>query len=542
MEGEKRDNRHFVHLLKKARDSGISDTHNNGERDSPRRPPACSEYHDVYVSFGVLNIHAIDQIQQRFHVLFNMYCAWDEDIQNISIGDNDEDLEHMGASWQKDMFFGNDKGVAATAANGGSGRQSQMEYLTQLLQTSQAGSQCERRGGSCFNPQIRFTNCMEWNEDEHAEWFRVVSHKVNSGSDIWEPYQRLSIKEVKDMQENNSSMNNISNTKVRIVWAQRVQGWFEEDFEMKKFPFDVQHLHIGVTSRWDHKKVGISYDKYTPSTVSSQALTSQTWEMCAPRIMSFRDDWSKRSLPLLTEKTDSATAAQYCMAYFALTTARHSGFVMKNVMLIMTMVGFFSFAAFALDPLSLSNRQSVILTLVLTTVAFKYVTMSMMPEIPYLTMLDTVTYGCFLLQALMLLFICIIAKIQNNELRSVVNTSCLGVSTLLWLSLLLWFLIRSFTILRQRERYLDCCDQKYQDAFDTRKFKDDRINEQDLPVPPTTEEFSPCFQRQMRRSTVMKREYTSRNMMKKWRRWKKPGDYSRSTSKNINASASSDLA
>ena len=95
--------------------------------------------------------------------------------------------------------------------------------------------------------------------------------------------------------------------KFRVIWAQRVQGWFEEDFEMNNFPLDVQHLHIGVTSRWDSTKVGISFDKFNPSTVSSQALTAQTWELCDPRIMSFRDDWDVGTKPLLTDKLDSAT-------------------------------------------------------------------------------------------------------------------------------------------------------------------------------------------------------------------------------------------
>ena len=259
-----KDNRHFVYELKKTRDESISK-----ESESNQQP-----YKDVFVSFRVLNIHAIDQVNQRFHILFNTYVAWDEDLTNIPTIKDDQVKK---GKWRKEMFYPKDE-------------------ISKV-----------------FDPQVRFTNCMDWNKDEHEEWFRVVSYTTQTEKDklnVWDPYKYLSVKQVSELQKQMDTNKNMTNThsgKYRIIWAQRVQGWFEEDFEMGKFPLDIQHLHIGITSRWDSTKVGLSFDKFNPSTVSSQALTSQTWELCDPRILSFRDDWDVHTKPLLTDKLDSAT-------------------------------------------------------------------------------------------------------------------------------------------------------------------------------------------------------------------------------------------
>ena len=245
------DNRHFVQKLREARKEAQEDH-------------SLPDYKDLYVSFRVHNIHEISQQGQRFHVLFNVYVAWDESVHNIQT--ITEEQAEKG-SWKKEFFYP------------------------------------ENEKWKVFDPQLRFTNCVDWNKDEFEEWLRVVSYVPKQEKEkTWEQYKYLSVKEVRELQQTNDQ-----DVKTRVVLAQRCQGWFEEDFEMRYFPLDVQHLHIGVTSRWDHKRVGISFDKSQPPTVSSAGLTSQGWNLYSPRILSYRDDWSENTLSLLTDKLDSAT-------------------------------------------------------------------------------------------------------------------------------------------------------------------------------------------------------------------------------------------
>lgn len=294
------------------------------------------------MSFLVHNIHEVDVPRQRFHALFNMYVSWKEEKVNVN-----PDADPSSDVWSKDMFK------------------------------------------KCFDAELRLTNCMEWNPDEDEVWYRVVTvdktQKVKCNQ-----YRHISVSKFK------SKIKNDNNVEVSVIRAQRFQGWFEEDFEMKDFPLEAQHLHLGV-----------SFDRYQPSTVSSQALSSQEWTMSDPRRFSYRDNWDENSLRLLTEKADSASGVRYCKAEFAITILRKAGNVLWNMMFIMTLVGCFSCTIFALSPSDLGSRLSVVLTLVLTTVAFKSVTMNMMPAISYMTMMDGVIYGCMLLQAIMLLSICI---------------------------------------------------------------------------------------------------------------------------------------
>ena len=291
-----------------------------------------------------------------------------------------------------------------------------------------------------WDPQLRFTNCYELSDD-YESWYRVVSLSDHS---FIKPSQLSEHK------------------KVRVMYCQRIQGWFHEGFEMQNFPFDLQHLHIGLTSSWSHNSVALSFDKIKPTRVSSQALTSQTWEMSAPRLLSYNSDWDRKSLPMLSQSTDSASGARYCRLYLALTISRRPNFIMWNVMVIMALVGFLSFATFALDPSELGDRQACVLTLVLTTVAFKYVTTSMMPEISYVTMMDVVIYSCMFLQAFMMLGICIVANIDDPD--RVVDFCCAAVLAAGWLGTLIWFAIRSLWLNRQRDQYLKMCHEKFEQS------------------------------------------------------------------------------
>lgn len=261
----KEDNRHFVHSLRTTRETGLQKNKESQDQSD--------DYRDVHVSFRVHNVHEIDQKNQRFHVLFNVYTAWDENLNNITIEEEHANIN----TWQKEMFYP------------------------------------EKSEWKVFDPQIRFTNCMDFNKTAHEEWFRVVKYTLNVNNDDWKEYEYLSVKEVYELQQKETKIEGI-----RIIRARKVQGWFEEDFEMLHFPLDVQHLHIGVTSRWDHSKVGISFDKFIPSTVSSEALNAQTWEMGVPRMLSFRDDWGIGTLPMLTRKLDSATGKNNIVIYLSI--------------------------------------------------------------------------------------------------------------------------------------------------------------------------------------------------------------------------------
>ncbi len=366
---------------------------------------------DVYVSFLVHKIHEVNIPKQRFHAHFNVHASWKEKNSKAKIC---PDYDASSEIWTAKMF------------------------------------------AECSDPHLRMTNCIEMDKDDHEEWFKVAVVDEDQQSK-WNKYRYISVNEFKGLNDDIS---------VWIVKSQRIRGWFEEDFEMMDFPLDVQHLHLGVMSRWDETRVALSFDRCQPSTVSSQALSSQEFIMSAPRLLSYQDDWDSTSLGFLTKKADSASGARYCKAYFAMTIYRKPGSVMWNVMFIMTIVGFFSFAAFAVPINEIGTRLSVVLTMVLTTVAFKYVTINMMPTISYFTMIDFVIYGCMILQALMVLGICIATRVtcqkKFDQILALVLAS-------VWGCLLIWFVVRFFWLCDHRRKYISECNRRYDDIYDRRK-------------------------------------------------------------------------
>ena len=133
-------------------------------------------------------------------------------------------------------------------------------------------------------------------------------------------------------------------------------------------------------------------------------------------------------------------------------------------MFIMFLIGCMSFSAFLVDINEVGDRQACILTLVLTTVAFKYVTMEMMPEIPYLTILDKVMYGCMVLQAAMLVVISMSANLYKKDVTTAVIFDYYAASamTTLWILLNTWFLYRVYILTSERENYLKDCNEKFE--------------------------------------------------------------------------------
>ena len=78
----------------------------------------------VDLSFSVWNINDIDVINQRFSVRLNIYASWEEDVENITVSDDDTNFGKSNFKW---------------------------------------------------DPQLRYTNCYEQNADEYENWWRVLA-------------------------------------------------------------------------------------------------------------------------------------------------------------------------------------------------------------------------------------------------------------------------------------------------------------------------------------------------------------------------------
>ena len=195
------------------------------------------------------------------------------------------------------------------------------------------------------------------------------------------------------------------------VWVHqnmRVRATFEERLELHDFPIDLQVLHITITSSWDHQAVVLKFADFDTSAVSSNASISQVFQMGPPRLIDYESDWdSDIDLPLLSLPHESRTKARYCRAHIGLVMARNSSYYVANILCVNVVLCISNFSVFFVPPDDGANRINILITLILASAAFKFVSTSMLPETHYLTMLDQ--FGVFVLgqQMLMLTAVCV---------------------------------------------------------------------------------------------------------------------------------------
>merc|ERR1712194_524600 len=108
----------------------------------------------------------------------------------------------------------------------------------------------------------------------------------------------------------------------------------------------------------------------------------------------------------------------------------------------------------------LTDRQEVILVLMIATLTFKYATKDMTPDIPYLTTADYVIYGSTMLQVLMLL--CISLSGWFDDLVTIDNI-CGIVLAILWFTLLLYAGLKCCYLNWYRHQYVTHFDKIFDD-------------------------------------------------------------------------------
>ncbi|ELU17487.1 hypothetical protein CAPTEDRAFT_215265 [Capitella teleta] len=170
-----------------------------------------------------------------------------------------------------------------------------------------------------------------------------------------------------------------SKGEVYVLERRRVRGVFMENLELNDFPLDVQDLTVTITSERPDTEIDIIPDENEMSGINVQTFVDQQeWRLhehieVSKKVMTQEYSSSNRCHPAL-----SVT----CRA------ARRPGYFYWNVFLVMFFISALSFATFAVSPELPQNRLQLSFTLLLTSVAFKFVINQSLPKISYLTYMD----------------------------------------------------------------------------------------------------------------------------------------------------------
>ncbi|XP_078691440.1 cys-loop ligand-gated ion channel-like isoform X1 [Branchiostoma floridae x Branchiostoma belcheri] len=246
-----------------------------------------------------------------------------------------------------------------------------------------------------------------------------------------------------------------------VQQSNRIRATFKEQMELFDFPFDNQELTIQLMSDWPIGQVEFAKNMGIKDTIRTDTFTgSQEWELFGHLLCK----------PSITNQDQSTSHYRYPLYNITAHVQRKMGFYVWNIAFIMFLIMALSFTAFSVPPNEPADRLGVTLTLLLTSVAFKFVVTQSLPTISYLTLLDKYVLLCMIFQCLMAVQNALASIVSNAWLFDLVSMAVLAgivFFTHLVFGVLMFVKIRSTNKqLRQADKeYLELCeniDQFYQ--------------------------------------------------------------------------------
>ena len=174
----------------------------------------------------------------------------------------------------------------------------------------------------------------------------------------------------------------------------RARAIFAEQYELAEFPFDVQDMHITTTLNIPKIRATLIENLEFPSIMMHRTFQHKSvFDIVYGEVLSVEMTTS--------DPSESGACYIYPRCTFITTLSRHHGYYITNVlspMMVLTYLAAVSAGAVDSDGarMSTADRLSVTLTLMLTAVAYKFIVASALPQVSYLTSLDTYVLVCFL--------------------------------------------------------------------------------------------------------------------------------------------------
>jgi hypothetical protein len=196
-----------------------------------------------------------------------------------------------------------------------------------------------------------------------------------------------------------------------VHWEERARGTFTELFELETFPFDVQTLSISmrINSKLDslRKRYACDLHEYVKGKCDpakypnvqyandfavhvKESVRMAEWRIYKPTVdlsgaKAKKKDKEGKVVPReeFIKKCDT-----YCLNIIL---RRRHIYYSANVMAMMGCICTLGLTVYVVPVTDFVGRSSIVLTLMLTAVAFKFLVSGELPKVPYSTYLDTCT-------------------------------------------------------------------------------------------------------------------------------------------------------
>ena len=226
----------------------------------------------------------------------------------------------------------------------------------------------------------------------------------------------------------------------------RYHGDFFQFMRLNAFPFDAQTLKVSLRlpKRTD---AGRSFIQFHNSVGPQQEM--KDWVRLA--------EWLRYE-PRAQTSIDSKGRAKYIIE---IPLVRRYDYYVWSILAVISSISFLAFVSFAINADDLPGRSSLVVTLLLTAVAFKLVISEILPKVSYWTLLDYYINASFLMLLIIALENGAVGIIANRAPQTFVEYELLieGGTALsvfaLWAIFHVWFIGNAIFTRRQETKGLD---------------------------------------------------------------------------------------
>ena len=168
-----------------------------------------------------------------------------------------------------------------------------------------------------------------------------------------------------------------------VIYEERFTAELSSDFDLRRFPFDRQQLHLKIESfRYDHSEM-----KFV-----TRAMTT----LMNPG--AFLPDWTINGVSEHFRQEDANPDARpYSQYVYQIDVTRKRGYYFWNVFLPLAFITMLAWSVFFIAPEDVSTRTTVAITALLTAIAFSLVVSGTRPRVSYLTYMDALFLNAYFL-------------------------------------------------------------------------------------------------------------------------------------------------
>jgi len=231
-------------------------------------------------------------------------------------------------------------------------------------------------------------------------------------------------------------------------FTQILSGKFVNVMDLRNFPFDVQCLEIRI--RFPHGQDRCRIESLPMSATSSSSVVFENSTMLL--------DWDIRSANILTEypKQQKDGKLQLAKPQFRLVIPLERAWWHHVLHIVIVVAGLTTcnFYAFFLPFDDLSGRSQIILTLLLTVIATKFLVKEQLPAVPFVTPLDMYTYGAMSFFALAIIETAAVSTMVGDKDGKKTDNICSYLWLALWLSFNIWWVVYISRIVAKNTAFL----------------------------------------------------------------------------------------